>query len=604
MKKIYSFGLLLCLLFTSCNDDFLEKAPGIDLTEDFAFTNRRNLDIFLATVYRYGVHSNFRYGDYLKNYPFSRTSNVSSIHGSASISDEGDASEQPGTEGNNIWNAANILPTNIHTTEDVRYYIRWIAIRQINLVLERINEVPDIDEAYRNRVINEVKFIRALNYMEMLKRYGGMPIVTEVYEAGLPIDNPRATFEECVNFILQDLEGAITNLDARHPNLSETGRATKVAAAALKSEVLLYAASPQYNTATPVLAMNNAIDNKLICYGNFDANRWTLAANAAKEALDLSIANGYMLVDEIANRNPNDLNNGTLGPTGNYRVAWEVPNNSEIIMQYQGGADRNNGVTASYWSPLTFWNPRSLGGFWSGITVPLNFFKKYEKMNGTPQTWDAAGGTDLIAKYAELDPRFKQSFTYTNAYHFGGQVSAQIFEGGANYPACSGGIWLRKYIPRNGNNAYFPLDIIFRVNELYLNYAEALNEASATPPAEAYIAINAIRNRSAMPDLPTGLTKEQFRERVRNEIAIEMLNDDHRFWDVKRWLIAQQEGVMQGDFNGLKITRTGSGTTAVPYKYTWLPYKFETRFFPTKLYLHPLPQNEVLKGNLKQNPGW
>lgn len=599
MKKIYSFGLLLCLLITSCNDDFLEKAPGVDLTEDFVFTNKANLDVFINTIYRYGVHSNFRYGNYA-SFPFSKTTNFGSIHPSSSISDEGDASQQPGTEGNNIWNSGNILPTNIHTAEDIRYYIRWIAIRQINLVLKRINEVPDIDENYKNRVINEIKFIRALNYMEMLKRYGGMPIVTEVYEAGAPIVNPRATFEECVNFILEDLEGAIINLPATH-SASETGRATKVAAAALKSEVLLYAASPQYNTATPVLSMTNAADNKLICYGSYDANRWKLAADAAKEALDLATANNYLLVDVVANRNPNDLNNGTLGPLGNYRVSWEVPNNSEVIMMYQGGANRANGVTANYWDPLSFWNPRSFGSFWSGITVPLNFFKKYEKLDGTPQTWEATGGTDLMAKYAQLDPRFKQSMTYTTAYHFSSFNFAEIYEGGRDYPGCNGGMWLRKYIPRNGNNAYFPMDIIFRVNELYLNYAEALNEASGVPPIEAYNAVNTIRNRSAMPNLPAGLTKDQFRERVRNEIAIEMLNDDHRFWDVKRWLIAQQEGVMQGDFHGIKITRTG---TAPNYKYSWLPYKFETRIFPDKMYLHPLPLNEVQKGNLIQNPGW
>lgn len=600
MKKIYSFGLLLCLLIISCNDDFLEKAPGVDLTEDFIFTNKANLDVFINTIYRYGVHSNFRYGNYASAYPFSKTTNNGSIHPSSSISDEGDASSQPGTEGNNIWNAGNVLSTNIHTVEDVRYYIRWIGIRQINLVLKRINEVPDIDENYKNRVINEVKFIRALMYMEMLKRYGGMPIVTEVYEAGVPIVNPRATFEECVNFILKDLEGAIINLPSRH-SASETGRATNVAATALKSEVLLYAASPQYNTATPVLPMANAADNKLICYGNYDANRWKLAADAAKEALDLATENNYLLVDVVANRNPNDLNNGTLGPLGNYRVSWEVPNNSEVIMMYQAGAERIGGTTANFNSPLTYWNPKTFGSFWSGITVPLNFFKKYEKLDGTPQTWEATGGTDLMAKYAQLDPRFKQSMTYTTAYHYSNYNSAEIYEGGRDYPDCKGGMWLRKYNPRNGNNSFFQMDVIFRVNELYLNYAEALNEASAVPPTEAYNAVNTIRTRSAMPNLPAGLTKDQFRERVRNEIAIEMLNDDHRFWDVKRWLIAQEEGVMQGDFHGIKITRTG---TAPNYKYSWVPYKFETRTFPDKMYLHPLPLNEVQKGNLIQNPGW
>lgn len=600
MKKIYILAVTFCcLIISSCNEDFLEKAPGVDLTENDVFLNKANLEVFMATVYRYSVHSIFRYNNQ-GNIPFSNVTNTGCIHPSSSISDEGDASEGTFVHSNR-WNEGVILPTNAVATEDFRYYIRWIALRQINLVLKRINEVPDADDAYKKQVIAEVKFLRALNYMEMLKRYGGVPIIDQVYEAGVPINAPRATFEECVNFILKDVNDAIPNLPGSY-SASQTGRSTSVAAAALKSEVLLYAASPQYNTATPVLSMTNAADNKLICYGNFDANRWQLAADAAKDAIDLALASGYGLIDEPANRNPNELNNGTVGPLGNYRVAWETANNKELIMLYQGGVAATTSQNTNLGTaPWVFWNPKCFGSFWSGISVPLNFIKKYEKLDGTPQSWDAAGGTDLMAKYAELDPRFKQSIAYTNAYYTSRDPIAQIYSGGKDYVDCKGGVWLRKYAPRSGNNGNFVMnDPIFRVNELYLNYAEALNEAQG-PVVEAYNAINAIRNRSGMPNLPLGLSKDQFRLRVRNEIAIEMLNDDHRFWDVKRWLIAEEEGVMKGNMDGLEITRTG---TAPNYKYSWKPYKFETRFFPTKMYLHPFPQTEVLKGNLIQNPGW
>jgi len=598
MKKIFILAITFCCLITSsCNEDFLEKAPGVDLVENDVFKNKANLEIFMATVYRYSMHSIFRYG-IQSSLPFSNATTTGSIHPTTSISDEGDASEGAFVS-TNRWNEGTVLPSSI-IAEDFRYYIRWIAMRQINLVIKRIDEVPDADVDYKKQVIAEVKFLRALNYMEMLKRFGGVPIVEEVYEAGAPINTPRATFEECVNFILKDVDEAIANLPGSY-SASQTGRATSVAAAALKSEVLLYAASPQYNTATPVLSMNDAADNKLICYGNFDANRWQLAADAAKAAIDLAVTNGYGLIDETANRNPNELNNGTVGPLGNYRVAWETYNNKELILLYQGGSGIANQGTNNGQGTWTFWNAKCFGSYWSGISVPLNFLKKYEKLDGTPQSWDATGGADLMAKYAQLDPRFKQSICYTTAYYTSRDPIAQIFIGGKDYVDCKGGTWLRKYAPRSANNGTFVMnDPIFRVNELYLNYAEALNEAQG-PVAEAYNAINAIRNRSAMPNLPAGLSKDQFRLRVRNEIAIEMLNDDHRFWDVKRWLIAQEEGVMQGDMNGLQITRTG---TAPNYKYAWLPYKFETRFFPSKMYLHPFPQSEVLKGNLIQNPGW
>lgn len=599
MKKIYYLiTLVFCLISSSCDKSFLDKAPGVDLTEDNAFLNKASLEIFMATVYKYSMHSNFRYrtqGDL----PFSQVNNTDCIHPSSSISDEGDASEASFVHSNR-WNEGVILPSNIVNLEDFRYYIRWIALRQINLVLKRAKEVTDAEETYKKQVLAEVKFLRALNYMEMLKRYGGVPIVDKVFESGVKVDIPRSSFEDCVKFILKDLEEAIPDLPVSY-SASQTGRATSVAALTLKSEVLLYAASPQYNTATPILSMANAADNKLICYGNYDANRWKLAADAAKAALDFALANGYGLIDEVANRNPKELDNGTVGPLGNYRVSWETTNNKELIMMYQGGGTQSGGITNIGNPPLTFWNASCFGSFWSGISMPLNFIKKYEKLDGTPQTWDATGGTDLIAKYAELDPRFKQSVAYTNSYYTARDPIALIFSNGKDYVNCKGGVWLRKYIPRNATSANFVMnDPIFRVNELYLNYAEALNEASG-PVQAAYDAVNAIRNRSGMPNLPTGLTQDQFRQRVRNEIAIEMLNDDHRLWDVKRWLIAEEEGVMNGKFEGLQINRTG---TSPNFKYSWVPYTFETRTFKKAMYLHPFPQTEVLKGNLIQNPGW
>ncbi|WP_159475009.1 RagB/SusD family nutrient uptake outer membrane protein [Dyadobacter sp. 3J3] len=609
MKKIYLLFAIFagCLLTSSCDKQFLDKAPGVDLTEDNAFVDKASLEIFMATIYKYAVHSNFRYrtqGETVTTpasgyTPFSGVNATDCIHPSSSMSDEGDASEAAFVSSNR-WNEGVILPNNILNNEDFRYFIRWIAIRQINLVLKRIDEVPDADDTYKKQIIGEVRFLRALNYMEMLKRYGGVPIVEQVFEAGVKVDVPRSSFADCVNFIVKDIDEGYKDLPATY-SASQTGRATSVAALSLKSEALLYAASPQFNTATPVLSMGNAANNNLICYGNYDVNRWKLAADAAKAALDLALANGYGLIDEVANRNPKETDNGTQGALGNYRVSWETTNHKELIFMYQGGAAGVGGITNIGNAPLTFWNASCYGSFWSGISVPLNFIKKYEKMDGTPQTWDAAGGDDLIGKYTQLDPRFKQTMSYTNSYYTARDPIAQIYSGGKDYVNCKGGVWLRKYIPRNATSGNFVMnDVLFRVNELYLNYAEALNEASG-PVKAAHDAVNAIRTRSGMPDLPASLTQEEFRQRVRNEIAIEMVNDDHRFWDVKRWLIAEQEGVMKGNFDGLQITRSG---TAPGYKYAWKPYTFETRTFNQNMYLHPFPQNEVQKGNLVQNPGW
>ena len=136
--------------------------------------------------------------------------------------------------------------------------------------------------------------------------------------------------------------------------------------------------------------------------------------------------------------------------------------------------------------------------------------------------------------------------------------------------------------------------------ELYLNYAEALNEYESAPPQAAYDAVNLIRSRAGMPDFPTGMTKEAFRTKLRNERSVELAFEDHRFWDIRRWRIAGEEGVMKGKFYGLKIHSTDGNKTHIHYE----PYVFEHRFWNDNCYLYAIDQKEVNKGYLIQNPGW
>ena len=181
----------------------------------------------------------------------------------------------------------------------------------------------------------------------------------------------------------------------------------------------------------------------------------------------------------------------------------------------------------------------------------------------------------------------------------------ETYEGGAHISQCLGGAWLRKGIPTalTRSNPVIVNWIVFRLAEAYLNYAEALNEVDG-PTSEAYNAVNIIRNRSGMPDLPAGLSKEEFRERVRNERAVELFFEDHRFWDIRRWLIAEEEGVMQGDYYGLKINPIGEGDVDEDTEFSYDFYVFESRTFHKKMYLHPYPLEEVNKGYLIENPGY
>jgi len=571
MKNILlTIGIFILTLSSSCKKgitDFLDKPPGVDVTEDTIFSSKAQVETFLATTYYSGVaiHMNpnyFCYGEI------------------AGACDEGEMGQD--WHYTNLWNTADISANDIvGWGEDFIFYDRWSTVRRTNIIIERIDGVPGVDQAYKDQVKGEAKFIRALSYFEMLKRYGGVPIIDKRFNAGDDLNVTRSTVEDCVNFIVKDCDEAAGSLPSAYPaNL--TGRITRGAALMLKAKTLLYAASPLFNTGTPYL--NFGSNNNLICYGNFDKARWQLAADAAKAVLDWAPTAGCSLITN-------------QGVDKNYRYAWEHYDNSEIILAEK--AQDNS----DYWA-LPFGNlmPPSMYGSWGGITPTLNFLKFYEKKDGTPQTWNPSGGNDLNEKYAELDPRFAQSIAYNGSFWNEDYPIIQTFDGGNQAGFCVGGEWVHKLVPASfrgeASSGAIPNWILFHLAEAYVSYAEALNEAQG-PVQEAYDALNIIRARSGMPPLPAGLSQDQFRVRARNERAVELAFEDQRFWDIRRWLIGENDGVMKGNMYGLKIT-------AIPASndFHYQPYVFEVRSFYPKEYLHPWPTSEINKGYFIQNPGW
>jgi hypothetical protein len=551
---------------------YLDKAPGIDVTEDTVFSSKVQVETYMTTMYRYGIHS-----------IVPRNDKIYTGSGLALTSPMSDESQAAATWiDQESWNTADITVDNITSKEDYRFSIRFKAIRYANILLKRIDAVG-LDKQYADQVKGEAKFIRALNYFEMLKRYGGVPIIDKKFELTDNFLIGRNTLKEVVDFIVSDCTDAALILpDIYSSNMR--GRATKGAALMLKAKTLLYAASPLFNTVKPYLDMTNPTDNKMICYGNYDVTRWQQAADAAKAVLDWAPTGGIALITN-------------QGIDKNYRYVFETNDNSEIILASKSA--QRNGIGEIPW---TLMYPNGFYPTWGmGYSMPLNFLKKYEKQDGTPQTWDPVGGTDLIEKYKQLDRRFKQSVAFVGSYWNVDIPLVNSYVGGTHNSLNFGGQWIMKLIPQSMANASYyamPNDVIFRFGEAYLDYAEALNEAKG-PVSEAYAAVNTIRARSGQPDLPTGLTQSQFRDRVRNERAIELFYEDHRFWDIKRWMIAEQDGVMKGDFLGFTIY-----PNPTPPNFKYSVYKFETRFWNTKEYLHPFLRSEVLKGYLIQNPGW
>lgn len=567
MKNLFIICIVIFIyaLSTSCEKEFgsfLEKAPGIDVTEDTIFSSQTQVETFVASMYYWGMHNDLGLWD-------ERDKSDTQI---SSACEESEA-VRSWFWVHSRWNTGGMSATN---QADMRWTSRWKAIRIANIILERIDKVP-ADDAYKTQVKGEAKWIRALNYFEMFKHYGGVPIVDHRFDLNENFLVQRSTLQATLDFIIKDCDDAISQCPTIYPSAFR-GRATKEAAYALKSKTLLFAASPQFNTGTPVMPLSG--HNDLICFGSYDPNRWQVAADAAKAAIDAAPAAGNFLITN-------------QGVTKNWKYIWEKMDNPEIIIAEKS----KNGTNFGNFLPASIYNGQD------GITVTMNFVRYYEKLDGTPQTWDMVnGGNDLSKKYSELDPRFSQCIAANGSYwnvDFP-NIQTTTVPLGRNAGGCYGGTWLHKPIPdamRSGGwiKCNWP---IFKVNELYLNYAEALNEAQG-PVQAAYDAVNVIRARSGMPNFPPGMTKEQFRTKIRNERAVELAFDAHRIFDERRWLISDTEGLMKGNMWGIKIYPIANST-----EFRYVPYVFSVRTFFPRMYLHPFMQTEVDKGYIIQNPGY
>ncbi|MGE5448702.1 MAG: RagB/SusD family nutrient uptake outer membrane protein, partial [Bacteroidales bacterium] len=268
MKNIKYIILVFLLGLMSC-DDFLELAPKVNLDEDKVFTDFLNAQRFQADIYS-GLTSRFNAVGSFQPVPLS----------SASDESESNAGYH-GTKGFNMGNY-NGLDANIS------FY--YTAIRKANLFLKNAERIPFPDSKTKDQMMGEVYFLRAFYFNEMLKRFGGMPIMTEkdLFVPGDNLMRPRDSYRDCFAFIMGDLNKAISSLPVSL-NTNEYGRATKGAAMALKARVLLYAASPLFSQKTGLWGMGGSVDDWM----DKDGKTWWLkAAEAAKAVIDLKDETG------------------------------------------------------------------------------------------------------------------------------------------------------------------------------------------------------------------------------------------------------------------------------------------------------------------------
>lgn len=388
-----------------------------------------------------------------------------------------------------------------------------------------------------------------------------------------PNDNlslPRNSYMECVNAILEDLKQAIGLLPVT-VNENEQGRITRGVAMALKARVLLYAASPLWDKE------------------NTNPEKWKLAYEAAADVLNLKDEDGnpaYRLFDR---------GNGAADYEKVFLLRPDE-GNSEVIFWY------NNVPVGFTSSEIKVWAPSGEGFGGVGAVAPTqNFVDLYEMNNGKPIT-DEDSGYDAQDPYKNRDPRFYKTVIYNGSIWQG--ITAELYMGGKHRLSkdrCRTGYYVRKYLPeslneKSSNKAYHNW-IYFRLAEMYLNYAEALNESLPVPSTEVYNAVNAVRKRSGMPALPQGLSQTAMRQRIKNERAIELAFEEHRWWDVRRW--KDGETYFNGPMYEMEITKNSDNS------YTYNKVVFEDRIFTDKMNLYPIPKSDMDKNPLyQQNPGW
>lgn len=549
MKNYSILTLVLSLfLFAGCDDKFLNVAPDVALDETKVFA-----DPVLAAQFADNAYS-FLPDDYLR---------FNEGNGVAQASDEAVGIDVTNpmlyTLMKGLYHDHSAFTTLAINDIAGQYDRIYAGIRVVNKMLSKIDEVKWKAEQNPQRIKGEMYYLRAFMYFELIKRFGGVVLIDKAYAATEDIDLPRNSYEECVAFILADIAQAVTLLPIEH-DAANYGRPTIGAARALKSRTLLYAASPLHNTTN-------------------DATKWKAAADAAKEVMDMNKYTLHPKYEEL------------LSPSGNGTT------DEYILIKIKGPRSFN-------WAIQAVMSPGS-GGRIGTYNPTQNHVDLYEMKNGLPIT-DPLSGYDPANPYVDRDPRFYANILYNDAPWQGRKM--QMWDGGLDYSSTSSSYTATRYYSRKmwpevyqtpGTQTAFLNFIYFRYGEILLNYAEAQNEASG-PDALVYSAINQLRKRAGMPDLPTGLTKEQMRTRIYNERAIELAFEDNRWYDIMRWkkgkeLVAQKMYAMN-------VTKNTNGTFT--YTKVALAESFQ-RVYEDHMHLYPIPRNEVQKSKkLEQNKGW
>lgn len=561
IKNILPTVLTAMLMVTgmSCSD-FLDKDPLTDtnLNREEIFSDERYAPGFLNSIYNYLPDGHSRFGGAML----------------AAASDEAICSNS----GSPI-HLFNKNAINATTNPDDVWSNMYRGIRASNLFLQELgpdgiitqtNSIPELKEGVKVRDYfkGQAYFLRAYFHFELLKRYNNIFYISKVID---PFDENQLyagvqlPFHQTVDSIVADLDSAASLMPATYPDDSYIGRPVRWTPLALKSRLLLYAASP----------LNNPSN---------DLDKWKRAADAAKVIID---SKRYSLV--------------TLS-----RIFSE-PYNPEIIFSSKA-VNRNDIET--YNLPVSF-----QGRGYMNPTEDL-----VSEFGMAAKTYrNRMADFDAKDPYSLINTRKREDRLRYTVFFNGSRLKDTIvatFVGGkdglySTPTATQTGYYMSKFVDQSldivKGNTSLRQWVHIRYAEILLNYAEALNEYNNTANFNAITAeLDRLRNRANLRTFDTSdknLLRDQneMRNYIKRERRLELAFEEHRFWDLRRWKDA--ETVLNKPVNGIRITRDNSGA------YTYTVFESEKRSFDPKMYWYPIPRTEILKyrnagKTIIQNPGW
>jgi len=612
-KNIIFSILTISFLSTSCNDDFVNTTPLDQLSEDVVWGDAPLAEAFVSELY-----GGLGVGGFDEQMLASLTDEAIFTHPGRNITTHTEGRINPADPG---WINGTLSWANMYS-----------RIRAANLALSNLATPKFTNPTLVDRLIGESKFMRAYFYHQLLRYYGGVPIVDKAFALTDPdFLSARNTYEECVNFIIKDLDEAATKLDGKS---LQKGRATKAAALALKSRVLIYAASDMADIPT-AKAKNKVLASfaqpQLVGYltGN-RTERWQKAKAAAKAVLDLP-GFGFQLnhsapVDPAV-ATTNHINQSLSANGGQAEM---------IFGRYFIATKNENGGRVGLFNGPNGYNN------WAGNTPIQELIDDYEMMDGSKFDWSKP--EHASNPYVNRDPRMRATILHegspwkprsasaspldpanqiqtgeyevnpggTKKTHFGLDTRKSSIE---DWNGSYTGYYMRKFTNPttvDNNNTWQQIPWPFlRYTEALFNYAEACIELGED--TEAKIWLNKVRFRSGMPAITE--TGSLLRDRYRNERRIEMAFEEQRYHDARRWMIPAQTLGRKASIIFVKGTLK-PGKTVPIYKYDTDNYTYtytvgkidpgkENRNWDDKIYFLPIHRDEMNRNSkLIQNPGY